>query len=69
VGIADHAIPEIGRAVTLSFGVTACVESDGPDDLFERADQALYVSKQTGRNKVTNLLRSAAELQSWPVPL
>jgi PleD family two-component response regulator len=62
-------IPEIGRSVTLSFGVTACAESDDRDDLLERADRALYASKQTGRNKVTKLRRSGAELHSTPVPL
>ena len=69
VSIANHVIPEIGRSVTLSFGVTACAESDDRDDLLERADRALYASKQTGRNKVTKLRRSGAELHSTPVPL
>jgi diguanylate cyclase (GGDEF)-like protein/PAS domain S-box-containing protein len=57
--IADQVIPEIGRAVTLSFGVTAFrksdTKSDTPDDLLKRVDQALYRSKQTGRNKVTKI--------------
>jgi diguanylate cyclase (GGDEF)-like protein/PAS domain S-box-containing protein len=66
--IANYVIPEIGRAVTLSFGVTACTKSDDPDDLIGRADRALYTSKQTGRNKVTKLRRSAAEARSAPVP-
>ena len=58
-GIANQVIPEIGRAVTLSFGVTAFTKSDTksdtPDDLLSRVDQALYRSKQTGRNKVTKV--------------
>jgi diguanylate cyclase (GGDEF)-like protein/PAS domain S-box-containing protein len=66
--IANYVIPEIGRAVTLSFGVTACTTSDDTVDLLERADQALYTSKQTGRNKVTKLRHSAAEVQPAPVP-
>jgi diguanylate cyclase (GGDEF)-like protein/PAS domain S-box-containing protein len=53
--IAGEVIPEIGRAVTLSFGVTAFAKSDKPDDLLNRVDQALYRSKQTGRNKVTKI--------------
>lgn len=64
VSISDHVIPEIGRAVTLSFGVTACTKSDSPGDLLERVDRALYTSKETGRNKVTKLRRSRAEAHS-----
>jgi diguanylate cyclase (GGDEF)-like protein len=66
--IANYVIPEIGRAVTLSFGVTACAKPDDADDLLERADRGLYTSKQTGRNKVTKLRRSASEARSAPVP-
>ncbi len=54
-GIASQAIPEIGGAVTLSFGVTAYAPSDTPDDLLSRIDRALYASKETGRNKVTKI--------------
>lgn len=67
--IATFVIPEIGRAVTLSFGVTACTKSDNPDDLLERADRALYASKKTGRNKVTKSRHSVAKAHSDPVPL
>jgi PleD family two-component response regulator len=67
--IANYALPEIGRPVTLSFGVTACTTSDDTGDLLERADRALYTSKHTGRNKVTTLRRSVADAQPAPVPL
>jgi diguanylate cyclase (GGDEF)-like protein/PAS domain S-box-containing protein len=53
--IADHAIAQIGRALTMSFGVTAYAKGDDPDCLMKRVDEALYFSKQTGRNKVTRL--------------
>jgi diguanylate cyclase (GGDEF)-like protein/PAS domain S-box-containing protein len=62
VRIANHVIPEIGRAVTLSFGVTSYTKLDSPDDLLKRVDRALYTSKETGRNKVTKL-RNPAELE------
>lgn len=53
--IASQVIPEIGRAVTLSFGVTAYTKPDSPVDLLKRVDEALYLSKQTGRNRVTKI--------------
>jgi diguanylate cyclase (GGDEF)-like protein/PAS domain S-box-containing protein len=52
-GVAGHLIPEIGRAVTLSFGVTAYMHSDDSESLLQRVDEALYVAKDTGRNLVT----------------
>jgi diguanylate cyclase (GGDEF)-like protein len=67
--IANYVIPEIGRAVTLSFGVTACTKSDDPGDLLERADRALYASKQHGRNEVTKLRRSVAALHPAAIPM
>ncbi len=51
--IAKHSPPEIGRPVTLSFGVTAYAAPDSPDEIVRRADRALYLSKQSGRNRVT----------------
>ena len=41
--------------ITLSFGVTAYREAEAVEDFIDRADQALYQSKETGRNKVTGL--------------
>jgi two-component system, cell cycle response regulator len=40
--------------VTISVGIACIQESDtGWNDIFERADKGLYVSKKGGRNKVT----------------
>lgn len=39
--------------VTISMGVCMASEAGGPQDLYEKADQALYASKLNGRNKVT----------------
>jgi diguanylate cyclase (GGDEF)-like protein len=40
--------------VTVSLGVTEKLQTDKAwEHMFERADKALYVSKQTGRNKTT----------------
>lgn len=39
--------------ITVSIGVTAHRAGDSMDELLSRADQALYQSKQDGRNRVT----------------
>lgn len=39
--------------VTISIGVSSIAASDNWEKIYNRADQALYQSKQTGRNKVT----------------
>lgn len=41
--------------VTTSLGLTIFKEGDTPDSAFERADKALYESKNNGRNRVTVL--------------
>ncbi|MBW9265911.1 MAG: GGDEF domain-containing protein [Candidatus Thiodiazotropha sp. (ex. Lucinisca nassula)] len=38
--------------ITLSVGVSAMLDQDTPESLFERADSALYQAKQNGRNQV-----------------
>ncbi len=42
---------KLGR-ITASFGVALLVSKDSPSTFIERADQALYMAKRTGRNKV-----------------
>jgi diguanylate cyclase len=46
---------EIGVTIqlTASIGLCLAVAADTPEQLYEYADQALYTSKQSGRNKVT----------------
>jgi diguanylate cyclase (GGDEF)-like protein len=39
-------------SISVSIGATLFKESDKPLDAFERADQALYESKSSGRDKV-----------------
>jgi diguanylate cyclase len=41
--------------ITLSFGVTLFKTDESADAFFNRADEALYQSKNSGRNKVTGL--------------
>lgn len=42
-----------GLSVTISIGGTLLVPTDNPDLLIQRADQLMYRSKQSGRNRVT----------------
>ncbi|MCU7917222.1 MAG: diguanylate cyclase [Candidatus Thiodiazotropha sp. (ex Epidulcina cf. delphinae)] len=44
---------DIDEQVTCSFGVTGYRAGDDGDSLLRRADEALYASKQQGRNRVT----------------
>lgn len=52
--IEDHEFYATGKQ-TVSFGVTEYKEVDTPDSLLNRVDEALYTSKQNGRNRVTIL--------------
>jgi len=45
----------LSRSITVSFGITLYQKGDSEDSIFKRADKALYISKTTGRNKVTLL--------------
>jgi diguanylate cyclase len=40
-------------SVTMSFGVASLASGESSESLIERADRALYGSKQNGRNRVT----------------
>ena len=42
--------------VTLSMGLAIAVKGDSKTSLFERADQALYKSKELGRNRLFTLI-------------
>lgn len=42
--------------VTASIGVTKLVQNDTPDSLLSRADKALYISKNSGKNMVSKVI-------------
>ena len=41
--------------ITVSIGIATCTVSDSDTTLLQKADQALYASKETGRNRVTHI--------------
>ena len=41
------------QKITASFGLTGLKNDDTPGELINRADQALYLSKNSGKNKTT----------------
>ncbi len=58
----SFAFPQVGR-VTASVGFTEVIAGDTPAGAFERADKAVYHSKQNGRNQVfshAELVRTGA---------
>lgn len=52
--------PQVGR-VTVSIGYTAVLPNDTGSNAFGRADEALYVAKQQGRNQVRAYERLIAD--------
>lgn len=52
--------------VTISMGICMAAEAEGPDDLYAKADRALYRSKIGGRNRVTKFSTvQDRPLKSW----
>ena len=53
--------------VTLSLGVCMATHAQGPDDLYSKADRALYASKAAGRNRVTRFssLGEGSLMKNW----
>lgn len=43
------------KTLSCSFGVSHHLQNESLSSLFERADKAMYLSKETGRNKVSTL--------------
>lgn len=61
--LAARRAPEIGRAVTASFGVAEHRPEETADELLARADIALYAAKEAGRDRVA---RAAGHNETAP---
>ena len=66
--VAGHLWGELTRGlrVTISIGLAAGVPPQRPQQLVEAADQALYVAKDSGRNRVQYQATDAAHPQPHP---
>jgi diguanylate cyclase len=49
----DAGVGESRVAVTLSMGLAVADPADAPEEVFRKADAALYRSKESGRNRLT----------------
>ena len=52
------------HAVTASFGIAAYLPGDTRESLLHRADQALYLAKATGRNRI---VLDSDPVEAWGV--
>jgi|SRR5450830_89682 len=59
VAIAEHQFDKVGR-LTVSFGVAEFEPQDDFNSLLKRVDDALYLAKERGRNRVETLVGEAA---------
>lgn len=55
LAIARHRFGKV-KNITVSFGVTEFVARDDSNSLLKRVDDALYLAKQRGRNRVETLV-------------
>jgi diguanylate cyclase (GGDEF)-like protein len=51
----DHFEFETFKNITVSLGVTEIKANEGLQEFYHRVDQALYIAKRNGRNRVENL--------------
>jgi diguanylate cyclase (GGDEF)-like protein len=61
INIQNTVIDRVG-SVTVSLGVSEVVESDTMNDVVQRADEALYLAKDSGRNCIKSELDIAPTL-------
>ena len=55
--VADAPFAEVRGRVTISIGVAHLSDADGPNELYQQADEALYLAKDEGRDRVASWVR------------
>jgi diguanylate cyclase (GGDEF)-like protein/putative nucleotidyltransferase with HDIG domain len=75
MAVSDSRLCDVNELkITASFGVTEVEPGDSMDDIFRRADKALFTSKDRGRNRTTSLTKreflngNAAKTVEQPEP-
>lgn len=63
--VEEHDFPQVER-LTISVGYTALSLDDTPHSAIERADRAVYMAKQSGRNQVLGFEQLVAQGQLAP---
>ncbi|WP_456395428.1 GGDEF domain-containing protein [Desulfurobacterium sp.] len=53
--VINKVFAKIGGKITVSMGVTSLKENDTPDELIRRLDEALYLAKNRGGNRIESL--------------
>ncbi len=53
-----HPKPDSTANITISIGATELIKNDDRETFVKRGDKALYISKDTGRNKLSYLVNS-----------
>jgi len=69
--VAQERIPPNGVRITISVGMAMFPEhGDSPEEIFQRADQALYAAKTSGRNRVATAAdQDASDPKQGPIRL
>lgn len=65
VATEQHEFSHIGK-MTVSFGATRLIDGDNENTFIKRADDALYIAKKNGRNRVEVLLPPVVSHLSRP---
>lgn len=53
-GLRETPHPDLGRPVTMSFGLTVALPGETAEAVLHRADEALYAAKRAGRDRVVS---------------
>jgi diguanylate cyclase (GGDEF)-like protein/putative nucleotidyltransferase with HDIG domain len=55
--VAGAPFAEVRQQVTISIGVAHLASANGPNELYQQADEALYLAKDEGRDRVASWVR------------